>query len=190
MTPEIFIKICVYGLFGVFGLCVGSFLNVLIYRTPREMSLSKPASHCTSCGYHLRWYDNIPVLSYLILCGKCRKCKTHISPRYMIVEIANALFWLLAAFLFWDISPVYAVTSAIASSSLICIFFIDLEHLLIFNRFTFVVAICGVVAIFTDDGALWQDHIIGAVAGGGIFFAIYYGAIAVLNKEGLLRQSL
>ena len=74
MSEEILIY--VYVLAGILGLCVGSFLNVVIYRLPKEMSLSKPSSHCTTCGYKLRWYDNVPIISYLILGGKCRSCKT------------------------------------------------------------------------------------------------------------------
>ena len=79
---ELFYLITAYVLAGVFGLCVGSFLNVVIYRVPNNMSLAKPDSHCPVCKYQLRWYDNIPILSYLMLGGKCRSCKTHISFRY------------------------------------------------------------------------------------------------------------
>ena len=79
--------IVTYILAGLLGLCVGSFLNVVIYRVPNNMNLAKPASHCPKCGYVLRWYDNIPILSYLMLGGKCRSCKEHISIRYTLVEI-------------------------------------------------------------------------------------------------------
>lgn len=185
MSSEQFMLICVYVLAGLVGLCVGSFLNVVIYRLPNGMNLSKPASHCTKCDYTLKWYDNVPVLSYLLLGGKCRKCRTPISPRYIIVEIVNAVFWLLSVYLFWEKNPVYAVISAIALSTLICIFFIDLEHLLIFNRFEIILAVLGVVAIFFDRYTRWYDHIIGALSFGGLFLLIYYGAIWVLKREGL-----
>ena len=95
-----YIIIVTYILAGLIGLCVGSFLNVVIYRVPNGMNISKPASHCTKCGYELRWYDNIPILSYLMLGGKCRKCKEHISIRYTLVEIFNMLLWLLSVYLF------------------------------------------------------------------------------------------
>ncbi len=185
MDVQQFHMLCAYILAGLLGLCVGSFLNVVIYRLPNEMNLSKPGSHCTSCGYTLRWYDNIPVLSYLMLGGKCRKCKSKISPRYMIVEIANALLWLLSVHLFWAHSPVYACMAAVVCSALICIFFIDLEHMLIFNRFTLLVAAGGVAAMFTAPNTLWHDHLIGGAVAGGVFLGLYYGAIAVLKKEGL-----
>ena len=127
MNIETYYLIVTYVLFGLFGLCVGSFLNVVIYRLPNGMSLAKPNSHCPKCKYELRWYDNIPVISYLMLGGKCRSCKTHISFRYTAVELANMIMWLASALLFWERSVVMAIIYAIVSSLFICIFFIDLE---------------------------------------------------------------
>lgn len=84
--------------FGVFvlvvGLCIGSFLNVCIYRLPEGKSLVWPPSHCTSCESPIAWYDNVPVLSYLVLRGRCRKCGARFSPRYMLVELATGLTFL------------------------------------------------------------------------------------------------
>ncbi len=185
MGLEQFYLICTYVIAGLVGLCIGSFLNVVIYRLPNGMKTSKPASHCTTCDYTLKWYDNIPVLSYLILGGKCRKCGERISPRYISVELLNAALWLLSVALFWEKNPVYAVISAITMSVLICIFFIDLEHLLIYNRFLIILAVLGVVAIFFDKYTRWYDHLIGAAAFGAVFLLIYYGAIWVLKREGL-----
>ena len=185
MGYDEFVTIYVYVLSGILGLCVGSFLNVVIYRVPNGMNLAKPDSHCTTCDYMLKWYDNIPVLSYLMLGGKCRKCGERISPRYMIVEIVNAVLWLLSAHLFWDRSPVYALLSAIVLSTLVCIFFIDLEHLLIFNRFIIIVGVAGIIAIFFDGYTEGYDHLIGMAAFGGGFALIYYGAILILKREGI-----
>ena len=89
---DTYFTVVAYIMASVVGLCVGSFLNVVIYRLPNKMSLAFPPSHCTSCDYTLKWYDNIPVLSYIMLGGKCRGCKSRISPRYMLVEIFNAFF--------------------------------------------------------------------------------------------------
>ncbi len=183
MEHQEFIMLCVHILALILGVCVGSFLNVVIYRLPNNMSLSHPGSHCTACHYSLKWYDNIPVLSYVFLGGKCRKCKVPISPRYMIVELLNGLLWLACAALFWKESPVYAVAAAVVCSALICIFFIDLEHMLIFNRFTLLVAAGGVVVMLTKGP--WLDHLIGAAAGAVVFLGLYYGSIALLKKEGL-----
>ena len=185
---EEYIKIVAYVLFSLVGLCVGSFLNVVIYRLPNNMNLAYPASHCTTCDYTLKWYDNIPVLSYIILGGRCRSCKQRISPRYMLVEIFNALLWALSVFMFWDSSAegiIYAITTAVVSSVLICVFFIDLEHMLIFNRFSIIIAVSGLATMFTDGLTKWYDHIIGGIVGGLVFLAIYYGAILILKREGL-----
>ena len=180
-----YILICAYVLGGLLGLCVGSFLNVVIYRVPRDMSLAFPGSHCTSCDYSLKWYDNIPVLSWVMLGGKCRKCRAPISPRYTLVELANTALWVLAVALFWQENPVYACVVALACSLLICVFFIDLEHMLIYNRFVLLLALLGVVTMFHDSYTQPADHVIGLLAGGGVFAALYFGAILILKKEGM-----
>lgn len=177
--------ICAYVLAGLLGVCVGSFLNVVIYRLPLGMSLAFPGSHCTKCDYELKWYDNIPVISWLMLGGCCRKCREPISMRYTIVELANMGLWLLSVALFWEKNPVYAVVSAVVCSLLICIFFIDLEHMLIFNRFTIMVAACGLIAMFHDSYTKPADHIVGALVGGGAFALLYFGAIAILKREAM-----
>ena len=182
---EEYIFICACVLLGILGVCVGSFLNVVIYRLPREMSLSHPGSHCTKCDYSLRWYDNIPILSWMILGGRCRKCREPISPRYAIVELVNMVLWILSVILFWNKSPIYAIICAIACSVLICIFFIDLEHMLIFNRFIVIVAACGIVSMFFDGYTEPVDHIIGAVVGGGVLALLYFGARLILKREAM-----
>lgn len=185
MYSQEYILAVAYVMAGLLGLCVGSFLNVVIYRVPNEMSLATPSSHCPKCGYMLRWYDNIPVFSYLFLGGKCRKCRQPISIRYTLVELANMALWIACVALFWEQSVVYACVAAILCSTLICIFFIDLEHMLIFNRFTITVAVLGLVAMFFDGYTSEWDHVIGAIAGGLVFVGIYYGGILALKKEGL-----
>ena len=125
------------------------------------------------------------MLSYLLLGGKCRKCKNKISPRYVLVEITNAALWLLAVKMFWESSPVYACTVAVSCSALVCIFFIDLECMLIYNRFTLLVALGGAVGMIAPNSTAWQDRLIGMVAGGVVFLGLYFGAIAALKQEGL-----
>lgn len=176
--------IVTYILAGLIGLCVGSFLNVVIYRVPNEMSLSKPRSHCPKCDYVLHWYDNIPILSYIMLGGKCRNCKESISIRYTLVEILNMLLWILSVYLFYEVSIVYCIISMICCSLLICVFFIDLEHMLIFNRFSISIAILGIIAMFFDNNTKILDHILGGVIGGLAFVLLYFGCILILKKEG------
>ncbi len=172
-------KIVAYILSGLLGACVGSFLNVVIYRVPLGMSLAKPDSHCPQCKYKLKWVDNIPILSYLFLGGKCRNCKQPISFRYTAVELFNMFAWLASVWLFWDISIPFMVITALASSLLICVFFIDLEHMLVFDRFVILLSVLGVLSIFFDPYYGWLSHVIGGVAGFAVFYGIhalfYYG---------------
>ena len=180
-----FYLICAYVLSALIGLCVGSFLNVVIYRLPNKIGLAKPNSHCPTCKYELKWYDNIPVISYLILGGKCRSCKTHISFRYTAVELANMLLWLLCAFLFWEKSIPLACIYMAVSSVFICVFFIDLEHQIIFDRFQVALLLLGAASIFFDSSVPWFSHLIGGVSGFAVFFLISWGFEKLCGREGL-----
>ena len=182
---EEYYKIVAYILGGLLGVCVGSFLNVVIYRTPLGMRLDKPDSHCPKCGYKLRWYDNIPVISYLILGGKCRSCKDKISFRYTAVELANTVLWLLCTFLFWEKSIPLACIYMIVCSVFLCVFFIDLEHQIIFDRFQIILLVLGVASIFFDKDYGWLSHIIGGVSGFAVFYLISWGFEKLCGKEGL-----
>ncbi|MBO4323243.1 MAG: prepilin peptidase [Clostridia bacterium] len=178
------ILIIAYVLFAVVGFCIGSFLNVVVYRLPEGMSLAKPASHCPKCGKPIKWYDNIPILSFIFLGGKCRNCKAKISARYPVVEgVCGALF-LISALLFFETSPTYAVIVALSLATLISVFIIDLEHTYIPDRLTIILAVLGVIAVFFDPKYAWADHLIG-LAAGAFFLALYYGSLALLKKEGL-----
>lgn len=177
--------IAVYILAGLYGLCVGSFLNVVIYRLPRDMNLAKPGSHCTSCGYALKWYDNIPVLSYIMLGGKCRKCHAHISFRYTAVEILNTLLWLLCVRVFWAQSPLYAIAMMIALSLFVCIAFIDFETMFINDILIYLLAVPVIMAAISGFGADIVSRAIGLAAGGGSFMLIYLCARLILKKEGM-----
>ena len=182
---DLYYEIITYVLAGILGLCVGSFLNVVIYRLPLGMSLATPPSHCPKCKYTLRWYDNIPVLSYIMLGGRCRSCKTHISFRYTAVELANTALWLLCAFLFWEKSIPLACIYMIVSSVFICVFFIDLEHQIIFDRFQIILLALGVVSIFFDKDCGWLSHVIGGTLGLALFYLISWGFEKLCDKEGL-----
>ena len=182
---DFYILLCVYTLAGLLGLCVGSFLNVVIYRLPLGMSLAHPGSHCTRCDYRLKWYDNIPVLSWLMLGGRCRSCHAPISPRYILVELANTALWILSVGLFLQKSPIYAIICAFVCSALICIFCIDLEHMLIHNRFVLLIAIGGAVAMFCDRFTKPRDHLIGVLLGGGVFALFYFGALLIMGREAM-----
>lgn len=178
-----------YVFWAAIGLCIGSYLNVVIYRVPLNMSTAYPPSHCPGCDKPIKWYDNIPILSYIILGGKCRNCKCRISPRYMLVEAANMLLWLGCALLFAPTSLPWAVISSIACSVLLCIAFIDLEHMIIPDRFQVILLVLGLIALgasfFHADKVSWVERLIGFAIGGGVFTAIYFIFLWVRKVEGM-----
>lgn len=173
-----------YILTAVVGLCVGSFLNVVIYRVPLGMSVVSPPSHCPGCGERIRAYDNIPVLSYLLLRGRCRSCGCRISPRYTLVELLNAALWLLCAVRFLPRGIPAALLAMVACSALVCVCFTDLEHLWIPDRFHVILA--AVALAFLALGLRpWQDALIGALIGGGFFYLVRLSCTLLLHREGL-----
>lgn len=185
ITMDTYFTIVTYLLTAILGLCVGSFLNVVIYRVPEGLSLATPASHCPHCKHMIGARDNIPVLSYLILRGKCRHCGVHIPFRYTAVELSNAALWLLSVCLFWEVSIPFAVIVALCCSTLLCVFFIDLSHMLVFDRFVLILAALGVGATFLDPYYGWLSHVIGGLVGFLSFYAIAAIFARVRGKEGL-----
>ena len=127
----------------VFGSVVGSFLNVCIYRLPREESIITPGSHCPHCNKHIVWYDNIPFISFIILKARCRHCQGVISPRYFLVEFLTAGIF-LALFLRFGLSPELFIYLPLATG-LILITFIDFDHMIIPDVVTLPGIILGIV---------------------------------------------
>jgi leader peptidase (prepilin peptidase) / N-methyltransferase len=167
---------------GVFGLAIGSFLNVVIYRLPRGQSVVTPPSRCPNCGYALQWYDNVPVLGWLMLGGRCRKCRTPISPQYPIVEfITGALFVLVA----WATPDVALLASRLTLVCiLIALFGIDLEHQILPNTITLPgIAIGLIFSAVAAPG--WRDAVLGALLGGGLLYGIAAAYYLVRREEGL-----
>ncbi len=155
---------------GVLGAVGGSFLNVVVYRLPRHESLLGPASHCPSCGTPVKAYDNVPILSYLLLRGRCRSCGTTISPRYPIVEALTAL--LCAGVVLRDGS---AATIALGIALILIVVpaaLIDLEHRIIPNKLNALGAVLALVlGIALDAGGEPQRLIAAAAAGGFLLIA-------------------
>ena len=172
------------------GLCVGSFLNVVIYRIPNNMSLAKPASHCPKCGNPIKWYDNIPLLSYIILRGKCRHCKEPISFRYPFVELLNTILWFLCLMMFTNfIIPSFTmnwlrfVTSCIACSTLICILFADKDNLEIPEVFQLVLLLCGLVLILDNPTMERLMLKVFGFLGAGALFLLVNGVFKLVKKR-------
>ena len=153
-----------------FGLLIGSFLNVVAYRLPRGESLVKPRSRCTSCGEEVRPYDNVPVLSWLFLRGRCRHCGEGISARYPAVELVTAVVF-AAVVLVRGIDAELALTLPFAAM-LIAVANIDLEHRIVPNRILLPLAVWGIVATAVlSPGALREALIAGAAAFGALLLA-------------------
>jgi leader peptidase (prepilin peptidase)/N-methyltransferase len=151
------------------GLAIGSFLNVIIYRVPRGESIAFPASHCPSCGHALGFFDNIPVLGWLLLAGRCRYCKTSISSRYALVELMTAMLFVLAALEFG--LSLQSLSAAVLSAYLVVTVFIDIDHLLILDALTIPAAVVGFIIAAALGHAV--SALEGAALGAAIFGAIY-----------------
>ena len=136
-----------YVLVGVFGAIIGSFLNVVIHRLPREESIVLPSSRCPDCGTGIAFYDNVPVLSYLLLGGRCRGCKAHISARYPAVEALTAALWVIVA---WHDGLTFALPfDLVFVTAIIALVFIDAEHMILPNAITYPGIVFALVARLT-----------------------------------------
>jgi len=167
---------------GLFGLLIGSFLNVVIYRLPRGQSLVTPPSTCPGCGSRIRPIDNIPVLSWILLGGKCHKCGAPISIQYPIVELATGILFLLVAWL-TPAGPLLAARLLFVVI-LVVLFGIDLHHQILPNVITLPgIAIGFLFSLVTPPG--WMNSLIGIALGGGILYAIAAAYYAVRREEGL-----
>lgn len=164
------------------GLFVGSFLNVCIYRIPRGESIIWPGSKCPRCGKPIKPWDNIPVLSYLILKGKCRYCSESISVRYPIVELLSAL---LAVSLLYRFGPgVRYIIYYVWACTLLVITFIDLDYQIIPDRLSLGGIVIGILALrWLDVG--YKDALIGLALGIGMLLAIIYGYYLLTKRQGM-----
>jgi leader peptidase (prepilin peptidase) / N-methyltransferase len=167
---------------GALGAIVGSFLNVCIYRLPLGKSIVWPSSACPSCGRELSWYENIPVLSFLVLRARCRTCAAPISVRYPLVEALTAVMF-AGAWWYYGPQPLLA-SRLIFGCALLVLFAIDLEHHLLPNAITLPGIVIGLFfSFFTEPG--WQASLIGIVVGGGVLFGVAEAYYRVRHEEGL-----
>ena len=165
------------------GLCVGSFLNVCIFRLPAEKSIVRPASACPHCGQTIRWYDNIPLISYILLRGRCRGCRAPISIRYPIVELLSGLF-ALAVFARFGLH-LQALVYFIFIAALLVITFIDIDHRIIPDVISLPGIVLGLVFSFMIPRLDWLNALMGILVGGGILLAIAWGYHLITGKEGM-----
>jgi leader peptidase (prepilin peptidase)/N-methyltransferase len=166
-----------------FGLCVGSFLNVCIYRIPASKSIVHPRSMCPQCGHPIRAYDNIPLLSYLWLKAKCRDCGAPVSLRYPVVEFLGGLF-AVASFLKFGLSTGALIVYAFITVLLV-ITFIDIDHQIIPDVITLPGIPLGFAASFAMPSTTWTDSLIGIAVGGGSLLLVAWGYQLLTRKEGM-----
>jgi len=158
----------------VYGLFFGSFLNVVIYRAPRGESVAYPASHCPSCAHALRVWENIPLLSWLVLRGRCAHCAAPISSRYPIVEAITAALFALTALVFgvtWEGAAV-----AVLAATLVAVVFIDLDHLLILDVVLIPAALVGIASALASSathGPRIGEALLGCAVCAAIFGVLY-----------------
>jgi leader peptidase (prepilin peptidase)/N-methyltransferase len=166
----------------ILGLAVGSFLNVCIHRVPSKASIVQPPSNCPKCGYVLGWADNVPVLSYAMLGGRCRKCRAPISLRYPIVEIITMLVF-IAHYVVFGLD-IILVPRLLFASAMIVLFAIDLEHHLLPNVITLPGILVGLAfSAVLPPGIV--DAIVGAIVGGGVLWLIGEAYYRYSGQEGM-----
>ncbi len=179
MLPLQFMAVFVF----LFGAAIGSFLNVCIYRIPLEQSVVSPRSRCMSCGAEVRWYDNIPILSWFLLRGRCRSCGVSFSIRYPMIELLCACLTLLL-FLRFGISVPFFVYFVLVAS-LIVITFIDFDHQIIPDEISLPGIGIGFIASFFMPEPDWISSGLGILAGWGGLAIIFYSYLWLTGREGM-----
>jgi len=192
--------------YALFGLVIGSFLNVCIYRIPRGESIAFPGSHCPHCGKPIRPYDNVPVFSYLLLRGKCRSCRAPISFQYPLVELLTAAAFFCCGLKWNFTAPAYV--NSLFLSVLIILVFVDYHHRILPNVLTLPGIIVGILvspfqvaSVYADslsaglasilwhrDPQLilpWAGSLLGVLIGGGLLYLVGLGYERIRKRQGL-----
>ena len=167
----------------VFGACIGSFLNVCIYRIPEGKSIVYPPSACPQCGYVLRFYDNIPIISYILLRARCRRCHIHIPMRYPLVELMVGLF-AVCAYLKFGLT-LEALVIYLLISALIVITFIDIDHHIIPDAISLPGIPIGFAASFFSPAITYVESLVGILVGGGSLLLVAWVYSLITHKEGM-----
>jgi leader peptidase (prepilin peptidase)/N-methyltransferase len=168
---------------GIVGACVGSFLNVCVYRWPEDRSVVSPPSSCPNCGTRIKWYDNVPVLGWMWLRGRCRACGTPISIQYPLVELLTAALWVMAA---WRFGATWQTLSvALFFTLLLGIALSDARTYIIPDQFTLGGLVIGLALSFAPGGIDWKDAFLGAVLGYGLLWLV-----AVLGEWAFKKPAM
>lgn len=188
MELQIFLGVFIF----IAGTCVGSFLNVCIYRIPLEQSIAFPPSHCPHCSTPLKTKDLLPIISYLLLKGKCRYCDAGISMRYPLVELLTGIVW-LTVFIRFGLS-IETAAFLFLFSILIAVFFIDIDHMIIPNGLV-LTGLAGGLLIFIYNlfhpfslysPARWYTPLIGMVSASGVLFIVALIGLLIYKNDGAM----
>lgn len=186
------IQILLYIVVSLFGLVIGSFLNVCIYRIPKKEDIVKTRSHCMNCGHALQWYELVPVFSYVVLRGRCRQCKEKISIQYPLVEFTNALGYVWIFFV--NGINIQSILYCLFTSTLIVISVIDSRTMEIPIGCNYFIAILGIIQLAIDFSN-WKTYAIGAICVSAFLLMIYIvtggrgiggGDVKLMATAGLL----
>lgn len=164
------LTIILYIIIFLYGIVIGSFLNVCIYRLPEKENIVKIRSHCMSCGYQLKWYDLVPLFSYLFLGGKCRKCKQKISVQYPLIELLNGILYCMV-FAEYGVS-VESLLYALLISALITLSVIDFRTYEIPVGINIFILALGLIRVLTDYTD-WLDYAVGFILVSGFLYIVY-----------------
>ncbi|CAH2030695.1 prepilin peptidase [Trichlorobacter ammonificans] len=167
----------------VLGAVTGSFLNVCIYRMPLEQSVVSPGSRCMACGTPVRWFDNIPILSWVLLRGRCRSCAAPFSIRYPLVELLTGLLCLLL-FRKFGLTLSFAVLFLLCASLLV-VTFIDFDHQIIPDEITLPGIAIGLLCSFILPEPSWRSSLLGILVGWGSLALVFYGYLWLTGREGM-----
>ncbi len=178
VPPELF-----SGLLFVFGAVLGSFANVIIYRMPRGESIVRPGSRCTSCGTAVRWYHNIPIVSWFWLKGRCASCGGRFSFRYPFVEFLMASLFAAAGYVLYG--QWMLVEALIFIFGLVTVSFIDIDHMILPDKFTLSGIAIGLIGAALNPERSVIDAVLGVVLGAGFLWAVAYFYFVIRNREGM-----
>jgi leader peptidase (prepilin peptidase) / N-methyltransferase len=173
---------------GIWGAMLGSFLNVCVWRLPRNESVIHPASHCPGCGKPIAWYDNIPLLSWVFLRARCRRCGAPISAQYPLIELAVALVW-AGAVVWWGASW-EALSAALLTTFLLGMALTDARHYLIPDEFTLGGLGVGLALSFVPGGISPVESLVGAAAGFAVLWVVKAGGDWALARGMLHAEEL
>jgi len=165
------------------GAIVGSFLNVLIYRIPRKKSIIKPRSYCPNCKHPIRFYDNLPIFSYLLLHGRCRHCHYHIPIRYPMVEILSGLIWLFM--IGFNNVQITTFSSIILLEGLLVLAWIDGHYGFIPDKIIIILAFIGAFYYVLFDAEIFLSGVVGALISGSIMFLWAYFGEKIFKKPAI-----